>query len=76
MSIQARSDRSYAARRSHSSLRRGRARVVVLCAVVAAAATGPSRAAPLLGQHNDDVLGSVLGVSEAEIAQLRDDGIL
>jgi crotonobetainyl-CoA:carnitine CoA-transferase CaiB-like acyl-CoA transferase len=33
-------------------------------------------AAPLLGQHTEEVLSGVLGLSEAEIAALRDSGAL
>jgi benzylsuccinate CoA-transferase BbsF subunit len=33
-------------------------------------------AAPLLGQHNDVVYGEVLGLSEAEINDLRKDGVI
>jgi crotonobetainyl-CoA:carnitine CoA-transferase CaiB-like acyl-CoA transferase len=32
--------------------------------------------APLLGQHTDEVLSSVLGLTTAEIATLRADGVL
>lgn len=34
------------------------------------------RLAPTLGQHNDEVLRDVLGLSDREIAQLRDDGVI
>ncbi|MEJ0027968.1 MAG: CaiB/BaiF CoA-transferase family protein [Rhizomicrobium sp.] len=33
-------------------------------------------APPLLGEHTDEVLGGVLGLSLAEIAQLRDNGVV
>ena len=33
-------------------------------------------AAPLLGQHTDEVLSGLLGLSEAEIAELRATGAL
>jgi len=32
--------------------------------------------APLIGQHTDEVLSSVLGYSTAEIAELREAGAL
>ena len=35
-----------------------------------------TRAAPTLGQHNDYVLGELLGVSASELDQLRDDGVI
>jgi crotonobetainyl-CoA:carnitine CoA-transferase CaiB-like acyl-CoA transferase len=31
---------------------------------------------PLLGQHTDEVLRSLLGKSEAEVARLRSEGII
>jgi crotonobetainyl-CoA:carnitine CoA-transferase CaiB-like acyl-CoA transferase len=31
---------------------------------------------PLLGQHTDEVLGTLLGRSESEIAKLRADGVI
>jgi crotonobetainyl-CoA:carnitine CoA-transferase CaiB-like acyl-CoA transferase len=34
------------------------------------------RLAPTLGQHNDEVLRDVLGLSDGEIAKLRDDGVI
>ncbi len=37
---------------------------------------GPTTAAPLLGQHNQEVYGSVLGLSETEITQLQSDGAI
>jgi crotonobetainyl-CoA:carnitine CoA-transferase CaiB-like acyl-CoA transferase len=37
---------------------------------------GPTTAAPLLGQHNAEVYGEVLGMSDAEIAQLKSDGTI
>ncbi len=40
-----------------------------------AAPRQPTRPAPLLGQHTDQVLGEVLGLSAAEIGRLRDSGI-
>jgi hypothetical protein len=33
-------------------------------------------ASPTLGQHNDDVLGSLLGHSDAELTVLRDRGVI
>jgi 2-methylfumaryl-CoA isomerase len=40
-----------------------------------AAPRQPTRPAPLLGQHTDDVLSRVLGLSAAEIGRLHDSGI-
>jgi crotonobetainyl-CoA:carnitine CoA-transferase CaiB-like acyl-CoA transferase len=37
---------------------------------------GPVTAAPLLGQHNGEVYGEVLGMSVADIAQLESDGTI
>lgn len=37
---------------------------------------GPTAAAPLLGQHNSEVYGDILGLSSAEIAQAQADGII
>ncbi len=36
----------------------------------------PSAPAPLLGQHTDEILLELAGVSEAELGQLHDDGIV
>lgn len=35
-----------------------------------------TRAAPTLGQHNKDVLGGILGLSDRELATLEDEGII
>jgi crotonobetainyl-CoA:carnitine CoA-transferase CaiB-like acyl-CoA transferase len=35
-----------------------------------------ARLAPTLGQHNEEVLGGILGLSAAEIAQLAADGVI
>jgi 2-methylfumaryl-CoA isomerase len=40
-----------------------------------AAPRQPTRPAPLLGEHTDQVLAEVLGLSAAEIGRLRDSGI-
>lgn len=37
---------------------------------------GPTVAAPLLGQHNNEVYGEILGLSDAELAQLKSDGTI
>jgi hypothetical protein len=34
------------------------------------------RLAPTLGQHNEEVLGDVLGLDDKEIAKLRDEGVI
>jgi crotonobetainyl-CoA:carnitine CoA-transferase CaiB-like acyl-CoA transferase len=34
------------------------------------------RLAPTLGQHNEEILRELLGLTEREIQQLRDDGII
>jgi 2-methylfumaryl-CoA isomerase len=36
----------------------------------------PVRRAPLLGEHTDELLADVLGLSEAEIGRLHDDGVV
>ncbi len=38
--------------------------------------SGPSRGAPFLGEHNDEVFGELLGLSADEIARQRDDGVV
>ena len=37
---------------------------------------GPTRPAPQLGQHNDEVLGALKGVDATELERLRHDGII
>lgn len=37
---------------------------------------GYDRTSPLLGEHNEMVLGELLGMSTAEIARLRDESVL
>ena len=34
------------------------------------------RPAPTLGQHNDEVFGEILGLPDAEIAGLREAGVI
>ena len=34
------------------------------------------RPAPLLGQHNEDILGEKLGYTPEQVAQLKEDGVL
>jgi 2-methylfumaryl-CoA isomerase len=41
-----------------------------------ALAREPVRRAPLLGEHTDEVLAGVLGLSETEIGRLHDDGVV
>ena len=36
----------------------------------------PVRRAPLLGEHTDEVLAGVLGLSEGEIGKLHDAGVV
>ena len=36
----------------------------------------PARRAPLLGEHTDEVLADVLGLSDAEIGRLHDEGVV
>jgi benzylsuccinate CoA-transferase BbsF subunit len=37
---------------------------------------GYDRTSPLLGEHNEMVLGELLGMSAAEIGRLREEGVL
>ena len=37
---------------------------------------GYERTSPLLGEHNEMVLGELLGMSTAEIGRLREEGVL
>jgi 2-methylfumaryl-CoA isomerase len=41
-----------------------------------AAGRPPLRPAPVLGEHTDEILADVLGLSENEIARLRDDAVV
>jgi 2-methylfumaryl-CoA isomerase len=36
----------------------------------------PSRRAPLLGEHTDEILSTILGLTDAEIGRLHDDGLV
>ena len=36
----------------------------------------PARRAPQLGEHTEEVLADVLGLSDAEIGRLHDDGVV
>jgi 2-methylfumaryl-CoA isomerase len=36
----------------------------------------PAMPAPVLGQHTDQILLDILGLSEAEVGRLHDDGIV
>ena len=40
------------------------------------AEAGYVRTSPLLGEHNEMVLGEILGMASGEMARLRDEGIL
>ncbi len=44
--------------------------------VLPASPGGPVTAAPLLGQHNDEVFGKELGITDTEREQLRDRGVI
>jgi crotonobetainyl-CoA:carnitine CoA-transferase CaiB-like acyl-CoA transferase len=44
--------------------------------LAAAATSWYTRPAPTLGEHNDEILRGLVGLSDAEIAQLRADGII
>jgi crotonobetainyl-CoA:carnitine CoA-transferase CaiB-like acyl-CoA transferase len=37
---------------------------------------GPSRPAPQLGQHNEEVFGTLLGIGAAELSKLTNDGVI
>ena len=39
-------------------------------------ARGPVAPAPRLGQHTDEVLAEVLGMSSGQIARLHDEGVV
>ena len=36
----------------------------------------PAAASPTVGQHNDEVYGGWLGLSEREVAELREEGAI
>ena len=40
------------------------------------AARQPVKRAPILGEHTDEILLDILGVSEGEVGRLHDDGIV
>ena len=44
-------------------------------ATIASEPRHPPAPAPRLGQHTDEVLGAVLGLSDAEIARLHSEGL-
>jgi len=46
------------------------------CAVQLSDSPVEVQPAPLLGQHNNEVLGSVLGLTTADLAALKEDGIV
>jgi len=46
------------------------------CPVHLSASEAPTTPAPLAGQHTEEIVGEVLGLSRAEIAELRARGVL
>lgn len=54
----------------------GRVRVDGLPVHLSATNWGIARGAPCLGEHNDHVFGEVLGLAPAEIAALREQGVI
>jgi crotonobetainyl-CoA:carnitine CoA-transferase CaiB-like acyl-CoA transferase len=67
-------ERGYVVELEHSEL--GRFRTLGAPFLLPESPGGPKRAAPLLGQYNQEVYGEMLGLGEDEISTLRRDGII
>ena len=67
-------ERGYIAEVEHSVL--GQLKTLGATALLTGTPGGPHTAAPLLGQHNEAVLGAELGVSGTEFERLRADGVI